>query len=55
MKRQYMQPLTQVMLTLTEPLMALSQGGTAVTFDTYDTEGDAGQAASRTFCVWDED
>lgn len=50
-----MQPLTQVMLIATEPLMALSQEGTAVTFETHNTEGDAGQAASRTFSVWDED
>jgi len=55
MKRQYMQPLTQVMLIATEPLMALSQQGTAVTFEDYDIEEDASQAAARTYNVWDDD
>jgi len=42
-------------LIQSEPLMALSSTGLTVTFDNPDTDGNASNAASRTYSVWDDD
>ena len=41
-------------LLQSEPLMGLSARGRTVTFDTPETNGDASNAASRTYNVWDD-
>lgn len=55
MKKQYQKPQTEMALLQSEPLMALSASGLTVTFDTPETNGDASNAASRTYNVWDDD
>ena len=55
MKKQYQKPQTEMALLQSEPLMGLSARGRTVTFDTPETNGDASNAASRTYSVWDED
>ena len=55
MKKQYQKPQTEMALIQSEPLMGLSAKGRTVTFDTPETNGDAGNAASRTYNVWDDD
>ena len=55
MKKQYQKPQTEMTLLQSEPLMALSANGRTITFDTPETNGDASNAASRTYSVWDED
>ena len=55
MKKQYQKPQIAIDLLQSEPLMALSASGRTVTFDTPETNGDAGNAAARTFSVWDDD
>lgn len=55
MKKQYQKPQTEMALLQSEPLMGLSARGRTVTFDTTETNGDASNAAARTYNVWDED
>lgn len=55
MKKQYQKPQIAIDLLQSEPLMALSASGRTVTFDTPETNGDASNAASRTYSVWDDD
>ena len=58
MKKQYQKPQTKMALIQSEPLMGLSAGGRTVTFDTPETDGDASNAAARTYRtynVWDDD
>lgn len=55
MKKQYQKPQTEMALLQSEPLMGLSARGRTVTFDTPETNGDASNAASRTYNVWDDD
>lgn len=55
MKKQYQKPQTEMSLLQSEPLMGLSARGRTVTFDTPETNGDASNAAARTYNVWDED
>ena len=55
MKKQYQKPQTEMALIQSEPLMGLSAKGRTVTFDTPETNGDASNAASRTYNVWDDD
>jgi len=44
-----------MVLLQSEPFMNLSASGRTVTFDTPETDGDASNAASRTYNVWDDD
>lgn len=55
MKKQYQKPQTEMALLQSEPLMGLSAKGRTVTFDTPETNGDASNAASRTYNVWEDD
>ena len=55
MKKQYQKPQTEMALLQSEPLMGLSARGRTVTFDTPETNGDASNAASRTYNVWEDD
>ena len=55
MKKQYQKPQTEMTLLQSEPLMALSANGRTITFDTPETNGDASNAASRTYNVWEDD
>ena len=55
MKKQYQKPQTEMVLLQSEPFMNLSASGRTVTFDTLETDGDASNAASRTYNVWDDD
>ena len=55
MKKQYQKPQTEMALLQSEPLMGLSARGRTVTFDTPETNGDASNAAARTYNVWDDD
>jgi hypothetical protein len=55
MKKQYQKPQTEMALLQSEPFMALSSRGRTVTFDTPETNGDASNAAARTYNVWDDD
>ena len=55
MKKQYQKPQTEMALIQSEPLMGLSAKGRTVTFDTPETNGDASNAASRTYNVWEDD
>jgi hypothetical protein len=55
MKKQYQKPQTEMALIQSEPLMGLSASGRTVTFDTPETNGDASNAAARTYNVWDDD
>ena len=55
MKKQYQKPQTEMALIQSEPLMGLSARGRTVTFDTPETNGDASNAAARTYNVWDDD
>lgn len=55
MKKQYQKPQTEMSLLQSEPLMGLSARGRTVTFDTPETNGDASNAAARTYNVWDDD
>ena len=55
MKKQYQKPQIAIDLLQSEPLMGLSARGRTVTFDTPETNGDASNAASRTYNVWDDD
>ena len=55
MKKQYQKPQTEMSLLQSEPLMGLSAKGRTVTFDTPETNGDASNAASRTYNVWEDD
>jgi hypothetical protein len=55
MKKQYQKLQTEMDLLQSEPLMGLSARGCTVTFDTPETNGDASNAASRTYNVWDDD
>ncbi|UKK48690.1 hypothetical protein L6475_01610 [Prevotella sp. E9-3] len=55
MKKQYQKPQTEMALEESEPLMDLSSRGRTVTFDTPETNGDASNAAARTYNVWDDD
>ena len=55
MKKQYQKPQTEMTLLQSEPFMVLSASGRTVTFDTPETDGDASNAASRTYNVWDDD
>ena len=54
MKKQYQKPQTEMALIQSEPLMGLSASGRTVTFDTPETNGDASNAASRTYNVWED-
>lgn len=54
MKKQYQKPQIAIDLLQSEPLMNLSQNGRTLTFDSPDIDGDAGNAASRTYNIWDE-
>ena len=54
MKKQYQKPQTEMALLQSEPLMGLSARGRTVTFDTPETNGDASNAASRTYNVWED-
>ena len=53
MKKQYQKPQIAIDLLQSEPLMGLSARGRTVTFDTPETNGDASNAAARTYNVWD--
>ena len=55
MKKQYQKPQTEMALLQSEPFMDLSSRGRTVTFDTPETDGDASNAAARTYNVWDDD
>ena len=55
MKKQYQKPQTEMALLQSEPLMGLSARGRTVTFDTPETNGDASNAAARTYNVWEDD
>ena len=55
MKKQYQKPQTEMALIQSEPLMGLSAKGRTVTFDTPETNGDASNAASRTYNVWEDE
>ena len=55
MKKQYQKLQTEMALIQSEPLMGLSAKGRTVTFDTPETNGDASNAAARTYNVWDDD
>ena len=55
MKKQYQKPQTEMALLQSEHLMGLSANGRTVTFDTPETNGDASNAAARTYNVWDDD
>ena len=55
MKKQYQKPQIAIDLLQSEPLMGLSARGRTVTFDTPETNGDASNAAARTYNVWDDD
>ena len=54
MKKQYQKPQTEMALLQSEPLMGLSARGRTVTFDTPETNGDASNAAARTYNVWED-